>query len=369
MPVGENGQPVEASRPLRLVAALVATGGLAVLSVGGAFVGSGRAGEIFNSLPLAGFWIALAAALALEVAVNIRPIRSPGRLMTHLGCLLVLVGAMTGSELAQKLSGKLLGSTGPRGGMVLLSPGRQSRTLYDKSLHAVGELPFVLRLRRSQIEYYEPEPPWRLFLYPFNGEGSGAVELNWKIGQEIAISDTDIRVTVLEYVPRARAVPGSGPTSAPAPAGPDEPLSAPAMRVLVRYRDRGGEAWLTGDAAGRAAVLPLGPLTGQGPGAGPGLLRLEPARQTKDCRSEIVVLKQGTPVVEAVVRVNQPLHYDGYHVNLVSIAPGGETILVVKSDTGLYVVYAGLALLCLGMFWTCWGSLVRDRLSRGEGGA
>jgi hypothetical protein len=206
------------------------------------------------------------------------------------------------------------------------------------------------------------------------GAGWGVYDLGWwNLGREFPIPDTEYRVQILENIPRARAIygPATGPAAAiPIGAEPDPLSSTPAMRVLVRWRDRDGEAWLLGEIDGRETVLPLGPLSGQSRAP---LLKLSREGPTKNFRSELVVLKQGTPVVEGVVRINHPLHYGGYHVHIVATFLDADrkakTVLLVKSDTGLYVVYAGLALLCLGMFWTCWGSLVRDRLSRGEGGA
>ena len=79
-------------------------------------------------------------------------------------------------------------------------------------------------------------------------------------------------------------------------------------------------------------------------------------RVISDYISDIQVIKNGKVVVEKDIEVNHPLRYGGYHFYQSSYEDkaGQYTVLQVVSDTGLYVVYAGYWLLCLGAIWHFW---------------
>jgi ABC-type transport system involved in cytochrome c biogenesis permease subunit len=75
-----------------------------------------------------------------------------------------------------------------------------------------------------------------------------------------------------------------------------------------------------------------------------------------DYKSRLVVFEDKRPVTEKVIEVNDPLHHGGYHFYQHSYDAKNEqyTVLFVKSDSGLWPVYAGFALLCAGTFWLMW---------------
>ncbi len=77
--------------------------------------------------------------------------------------------------------------------------------------------------------------------------------------------------------------------------------------------------------------------------------------EVKQYRSS-VSLFSGTQVVPAEVSVNHPLHVRGYHLYQISWGrdPDPYSVLLVASDSGLTVVYAGFVLLVFGgavRFW------------------
>ena len=81
-----------------LWAALIAVILLTLLSIYGAFIGADRARAFFTSLPLAVYWLALIALLVAGIVLFRRLLRVPSLLLMHLGCILVLLGAMWGSN-------------------------------------------------------------------------------------------------------------------------------------------------------------------------------------------------------------------------------------------------------------------------------
>ena len=80
------------------------------------------------------------------------------------------------------------------------------------------------------------------------------------------------------------------------------------------------------------------------------------ANNVRDYKSSITVLKEGKTVKQKVIEVNHPLYFGGYHFyqHSYDTHAGEYTILSVVSDSGLYSVYIGYLLLCVGMFRHFW---------------
>jgi hypothetical protein len=71
---------------------------------------------------------------------------------------------------------------------------------------------------------------------------------------------------------------------------------------------------------------------------------------------EVSVIDRGREVIRKVVVVNHPLHYGGYHfAHQQAGGPAGSryAMLLVKSDSGLAMVYAGFGLVLAGVAWAC----------------
>lgn len=219
---------------------------LAVLCVAGTFLGAERARAMFNSAPLAAFWVlALLWAGVRVVATG----RVSGRLAL-LGVVLVLAGGLWGSASGRRISSRLFGRDEPIEGYMLLPDGRLCDDLFDGAFeHRVGRLPFHLALEEFRFDV---------------DQATGGVR---------------------EYSAR------------------------------------------------------------------------------------VTVFAEGGEVPEAVIEVNRPLHWGGYHFSLQGGDSGSRAyaILRAKPDSGLWAVYAGMALLCGGAFWICWLRPVAGRLGRAHG--
>lgn len=76
----------------------------------------------------------------------------------------------------------------------------------------------------------------------------------------------------------------------------------------------------------------------------------------KNFSSDISILKDNKNLINARIKVNHPLHFAGYHFYQNSYDPQSMTytVLQIVSDNGLYTVYTGLLLLCIGIFWRFW---------------
>ena len=193
---------------------------LAVLSVYSTFLGQQRSIALFNSIPLVAYWATFLAVLGLGLAFFPRLLRSPGRLAVHLGTMLVLIGAMMGSEKGHEIARRLgLHHKAPMGYMILL-PGEQSNTLTDAHGHPLMELPFTVQLERFWVERYEPKDTrWALAVEVARGEVQTDAQgreqpcldtrrIDWEQAGDalLDIPCTTARLRVLAYLPHARPV-------------------------------------------------------------------------------------------------------------------------------------------------------------------
>lgn len=152
--------------------------------------------------------------------------------------------------------------------------------------------------------------------------------------------------------------------SLPTGAEPDPRSDVPAMKVRLTRDGSQVEQWLIpreGAAYVGMAVGRLVEAAGDRSGRQPVLYLVRPRGDVKDYRSRLVVLEGQEPVKAAMVAVNDPLHYGGYHIYQDSYDRAGQryVVFMVRSDSGLYLVYAGFLLLGGGVFWWGWGQPVR----------
>jgi hypothetical protein len=134
----------------------------------------------------------------------------------------------------------------------------------------------------------------------------------------------------------------------------------PAMKIRLRRGEKKIEQWLLPARGANNTALLLDDLY---PGAEPRLARhrpilhmVRPKGQIKDYLSDLVVMEGEEPVARKTIEVNHPLHHGGYHLYQYDYDKerGRYSILLVKSDSGLWTVYAGFLLLAAGVFWGCW---------------
>ncbi len=316
---------------------------LAVLSIYGAFIGAERAQEYFNRVPLAVYWLFFAGLLIVALAVFPRLIRVPGLLLVHAGCVLILAGGMWGSKLGNDLQRRFFGIDKVRSGRMVIYEGATENKVMPDGSRPRQELPFALKLKDFRIEYYQPA-----YLYietregqrqkvPVEvgtefplGEGLGTAKVvrtfeNFKIGMEEGKS-----------VPYDDPQPGSNPTL-------EVQITQPDGQVTTKYVFE----HFPGHSHGQDNFL------------------LSYRRVISDYISEIQVVESGKVAAAKDVEVNHPLHFGGYHFYQSSYddKAGQYTVLSVYSDTGLFVVYAGYWMLCLGVIWHLW---LRHALARAK---
>lgn len=313
------------------------------LSVYGAFLGPERAKELFNSVPLAVYWVAFALLLTVGIALFRRLLRVPALLFVHAGCIFILAGAIWGSEAGHKLRKKHFGIDKiPTGQMQIYEGYSDNRVILEDN--RIRELPFYIRLKDFRIEYYKPG---RLYIQARRGD-------RWmfpvEIGTEFSLGLDFGTVKIIRVFENFQiAIDGESRTVTDEPG----PGSNPALEVRIESPD--------GKAATRYVFERF-----------PGHidrddeLFLSYERVISDYVSELQVIRNGEVVAEKDIEVNHPLHFGGYHFyqHSYDARAGQYTVLMVASDTGLASVYAGYLMLCVGVFWHLWLRKLSKRLNR-----
>lgn len=307
---------------------------LIFLSICGAFLGAQRAKTFFNSLPLAIYWIALALLLIIGVAVFRRLVRVPGLLLMHLGCIFILAGSIWASQAGHKLHRRLFGIDKiPAGQMQIYQSCSENRVLLENG-EPIKELPFYIRLKNFRIEYYKPE-----YLLIQTQQGK-SWRIPVQIGREISLSNDfgtvkilkafenfKIRIEGDKHVPYDDAQPGYNPAL-------QVQITSPAGDIDTRYVFERFPGHMHPEDK----------------------LLLSYQRVISDYVSELQIIENNKAVAEKNIEVNHPLHFGGYHFyqHSYDAQTGQYTVLMVVSDTGVTIVYAGYLMLCVGVFWHFW---------------
>jgi len=308
---------------------------LTVLSIYGAFIGADRAQAFFNTLPLAVYWFAAIALLVTGIVLFRRLLRVPSLLAMHLGCILVLLGAMWGSQPGHTLQKQLFGIDKiPQGRMGMYEQVQENRVQVEDG-NSVRDLPFHVRLNDFRLEHYEQGD---LLIYSRDGR-------NWRlparVGQALSL-DRDLGTVTINRVFRnfKMDIEGDVPVAYDPPGG-----SNPALEIAVER---------PGSPARRRYVFEQ--RFAHGDSNEP--LVMDYRRSVKDYISELEVIDDGQVVAAKNIEVNHPLHYGGYHFcqdEWGRDRNGEYTVLLVVSDSGLNAVYSGYVLLMGGVFWHFWG--------------
>ena len=326
--------------------ALLAIGLLTILSVFGAFCGAQKAKLFFNSIPLGVYWYGLAVLLVAGFVEFPRLLRKPGLFMIHAGCLLVLAGSMWGSQAGHRLGERFLGVRKIPNGYMLISEGNtENRVTKEDFRQQLGELPFSIKLNDFRLEYYEADedPVPRLYIQTKEGQ---YLQLVAKAGEEVSLGQGKGKLKVLRTFGNFKIQTENGKRIVTDEGqGHENPaveveIEVPDGSSYIRYvfeRFEGFSHDENGDGLQLSYVL-------------------EGARMIRDYFSDVVIIENGKEVAGKSIEVNHPLHYAGYHFYQHSYdSEAGEyTILSVTSDSGLYVVYGGYWLLCLGVLWQFW---------------
>jgi len=317
-----------------LYAALVAIVALVFLSIYGASVGSEKAKAFFNSVPLTIYWHGFLAALLIGIAVFTRLLRVPSLLLIHLGCVLVLAGAMWGSNAGHQVRRRFFATAKIPQGAMKIYEGQALSSVVAEHATAEHQLPFRIRLKDFRIEYYRPQ-----YLQVEDRHGQ-IWQIPVQINKEFLLAPDLGTVTVLRKFENLKILFEQGN-----PVAVDEPQqgSNAALQVQFRYADGTIETKYAFERF-------LGHVHRDD------RFRLSYRRSVREYISELEVTKNGSVVARKSIEVNHPLHYGGYHFYQDSYGAdqGWYTVLQIVSDSGLYAVYAGYAMLCAGMFWHFW---------------
>jgi len=322
-------------------AALALIIALTVLSVYGAFIGAERAQEFFNRVPMAVYWAGFALALMAGLAVFRRLVRVPGMLLVHAGCIFILVGGGWGSRIGCEMRSKLFGADIIRTGQMVIHEGETTNRVSLENSQDARELPFSVKLKDFRMEYY----PINLQIQTRDGR-------SWKvpveIGKQVSLGGDLGTITVVKTFENFKIGIEGGKN---VPVDDPRPGSNPALEVLVAQPD--------GQVATKY-IFELFP----GHSSGEDKFLMSYRRVVSDYVSELQVIQDDKVVGEKDIEVNHPLHYGGYHFYQSSYdAKAGQyTVLQVVSDTGLYIVYAGYWMLCLGVIWHLWLKHVFDKI-------
>jgi hypothetical protein len=318
------------------------------LSIAGAFVGVERAQALFNSVPAAVLWMTLAAALVAGIALLSALRARFGLLMSHLGCILILAGAIWGSPAGHDLQARLWGNQRVRRAEMEIAQGAAEDHVRLEN-GQMASLPFSLRLDEFRIDYYLPGS-----LQVLTQDGR-SLKVPAEPGQvrDLGAGLGSLKVVrTFEHFRITRDP--NGMTAYDDPNGD----SNPATEVQIAQPD---------GTTQRQFVFERFPQ----PHPAGGGLGLSYRRMIKDYISRVEVIVHGQAVAAKAIEVNKPLHYGGYHFYQSSYGTDSETgkpvtVLTVVCDCGLASVYMGYAALLFGMAWQLWPRAWRSATGRQE---
>ena len=307
---------------------------LLFLSIYGAFIGAERAKSLVSRLPVVAYWSAFLLLLILGLVVFRRLVRVPGLLLIHAGCVFILAGAMWSSEKGHQIQKKLFGTDKITTGQMRIHEGHSDNRVILEDNKQIKELPFSIELKDFQIEYYKPA-----YLHIQTRDGQG-----WRIPVEI---DTEFplgpefgTIKILRAFENFKiTIEGESIKIIDDP----QPGSNPAVEVQITSPE--------GQVTNRYVFERFG-----GHARPEDKFALSYRRVISDYISQLRVIKDNKVAAEKDIEVNHPLSFGGYHFYQHSYdsEAGQYTVLMVVSNTGLGVVYAGYWMLCAGVIWHLW---------------
>lgn len=320
---------------------------LIFLSIYGAFIGAERAQKLFNTLPAAIYWSAFILILAAGFAVFRRLVRIASLSLIHCGCILVLAGGMWGSEAGHKMQSQLFGIDKIRTGQMAVYEGESENRVAVKEGEQIKELPFSIRLNNFRLEHYKPE------YLDIQSRNDKAWKAPVEIGTEFSLGEDIGTITILRVFENFKIrIDGEERKIT------DDPNSGynPALEVQIKR-----------PASGTETIYVFERFPGHTHPED--ALMLNYRRVISDYISELEIIKDGKVMAEKSIEVNHPLYFGGYHFyqHSYDAEAGQYTVLMVASDTGLGLVYAGYIMLCVGVFWKLWITNIFRRKNKTDG--
>ena len=319
---------------------------LTVFSVYGAFIGADNAQLFFNSIPLSVYWVVFTVLLIAAVIVFRRLSHLRGLLMIHIGCVLVLIGALWGSQAGYKIQDAILDTDTIRTGQMILYEGMTDNAV-DTEQGEKKTLPFAVRLADFRMEYYEPG------LLMILTSPNTAVTIPAEPGLKYTLSGDLGNIEIVRRFEHFKIIQQDDKRIAI-----DDPRNDPNPALELRLTKPNGSQTI------RYAFERF-----------PGHTRPKDDlqfwyyRMVRDFISDIEIIKDNTVLVRKSIEVNKPLHFGGYlfYQQSYDDEAGRFSVLRVTNDRGLWIVFGGYVLLCTGAFWHLWvRHLLRDNFLRAD---
>ena len=353
---GHKGNLMSKLRRAVMWAALALIILLLFLSIYGAFIGAERAKSFISRLPLVVYWSAFLLLLITALAVFRRLVRVPGLLLIHSGCVFILAGSMWASEAGHKLQKKLFGIDKITTGQMRIYEGHSdNHVILDNK--QIKELPFSVELKDFQIEYYKPaylqiqtrdRQGWRIPVDPVrdlhdsksSGVNSQKVSNGVEIGTEFPLGPELGVVKILRAFENFKITIEGGSRKII-----DDPQPGINPALEVQFTSPEGNVTTK-------YVFERFP----GHSHSQDKFQMSYRRVISDYISRLRIIKDNKVAAEKDIEVNHPLRFGGYHFyqHSYDAEAGQYTVLMVASDTGLAVVYAGYWMLCIGVIWHLW---------------
>jgi len=362
-PAKNNSMPTKRACDILMLITLCALSGLLVLSIVGAFLGTERAGDMFTSVPLMVFWAILAAVL-LAGPITFAPLRrDPGLLAMHAGCVLVLAGALLGTERGQWLR-RLLGFHVIRQSYLRIDREGYSDQLYDQNKMPIGRLPVSVKLDALRLDAYPPASPWPMHIVITHMDESGELQrhsqqLTWSLGKWLDVPETDMRLQVTEYQPAKYEV--------------DNALAEPPIiRARIERAGMGKVIQFSGERRQPNTWLSLmsfydNPTDWMRAGT-PELVLQRPEPMPKNYYADLAVRGYDGEPTHQTVSVNNPLRHGCYYLYQTGFSDLNqpELWLQVVGDPGWPVVFTGFVVLFAGIVWWLWIRPILRAISKSQ---
>jgi virulence-associated protein VagC len=315
-------------------AALIFIIALTGMSIYSAFIGPYLSGIFFSCAPLSVYWLALTILLLSTIIALPKLVLKQGLLLIHLGCILILTGAMAGSKKGQLLTEKIFGSKKITTGEMLVSKQQPQDNVLPENNKQPFRLPFSIKLKELRVDFYKSG---RLFVQTPQKQ---TWELPVRAGNKFTLDPNVGTLKILKVYRNFRIK-----TKGEKQLAYDSNGSGSNPAVLIEYKTPKGSVV-------DKYIFARFP----NPVFEDDKIFVEYVPNIKQISSDVEIIKDDQTIKTAVIKVNRPLHFGGYHFYQYNYdaAAGQFTVLGVVSDTGLYIVYAGYALLCAGIFWHFW---------------
>jgi hypothetical protein len=317
---------------------------LVFLSIYSTFIGAKRAQQFFNTLPLTVYWIAFAVLLFVGIASFKRLLHRPFLFMIHAGVVVILSGSIWSSEGGHRLANKYSNIKKTQSGyMALFQNTPDDRVMIADMRTQAGTLPFKLNLLSFWIEYYRSGPP---IVTGINSSGKPfTFELTDEFPQAFDVEDDTKLVVQQQFYNFKLDIKGSQTEPVDQKGFGENPAVGIEIQTSLGSTNHGYlfEKFPAMNSVGSEYNLrySAGQITG-----------------ISDFKSYVQVFPKegGKPLAVAIVEVNKPLEFGGYHFYQHSYEPENlrYTVLAVVSDSGLFSVYLGFWMLGIGvagLFW------------------